>query len=68
MRRENVDPNASYRYSSEGQPVALILIARRGWTTRVAARAVAPEFRGQGVGQRMLMKVIEEDRARGDRR
>lgn len=67
MRGENLDPHASYGYSNGGDSVALILVARRGWTTRVAAMAVTPGFRGQGLGRRMLMKVVDEARARGDR-
>jgi hypothetical protein len=51
FRPENVDPFSSYVYFREQRPVAIILIARRGWTSRVAAMAVVPEERGRGFGK-----------------
>jgi ribosomal protein S18 acetylase RimI-like enzyme len=44
-----------------------VLIARRGWTSRVAAMGIAPELRGQGVGRQTLETAIAEARARADR-
>jgi len=44
-----------------------MLIARRGWTSRVAAMGFAPEVRGQGLGRRFLGEAIAEAEARGDR-
>jgi GNAT superfamily N-acetyltransferase len=68
MRGENLDPYASHIYLLKRTPVALILVARRGWTSRVAAMAIAPPFREQGLGGRMLFRVIDEAKKRGDRR
>jgi ribosomal protein S18 acetylase RimI-like enzyme len=67
FRPENVDPFASYVYFRETKPVAVILIARRGWRSRVAAMAVAPEARGRGVGKRIMQFALREARSRGDR-
>jgi ribosomal protein S18 acetylase RimI-like enzyme len=67
FRPENVDPFASYAYFRENVPVSVILVARRGWTSRVAAMAVAPEARGRGLGKRVMQGVIGEAVARGDR-
>lgn len=67
FRPENVDPFASYVYLRESIPVAVLLVARRGWTSRIAAMAVAPEARGRGVGQRIMQEAIREAVARGDR-
>lgn len=67
FRPENVDPFASYVYFRESRPVAVILIARRGWTSRVAAMAVAPEVRARGVGKRIMRRAVGEAVARGDR-
>src|SRR5215208_1101022 len=50
FRPENVDPFASYLYFRETRTVAVALVARRGWTSRVAAMAVAPEVRGRASG------------------
>lgn len=67
FRAENLDPYASRIYESDGAPVGVMLIARRGWTSRVAAMGFAPEVRGQGVGRRFLGEAIAEAEARGDR-
>ncbi len=67
FRPENVDHFASYAYFRENVPVAVILVARRGWTSRIAAMAVAPEARGRGVGKRIMQGVIGEAVSRGDR-
>jgi len=67
FRAENLDPYASRIYEREGAPVGVMLIARRGWTSRVAAMGFAPEVRGQGLGRRFLGEAIAEAEARGDR-
>src|SRR3984957_21085118 len=51
FRAENLDPFASRLYYHEGAPAAVVMIARRGWTSRLAAMVIAPEFRGRGVGK-----------------
>jgi hypothetical protein len=43
FRPENVDPFSSYVYVRENRPVAIILIARRGWTSRGDGRRVFPQ-------------------------
>jgi ribosomal protein S18 acetylase RimI-like enzyme len=67
FRPENVDPFASYAYFRENRPVAVVLVARRDWTSRIAAMAVAPEARGKGLGKRIMRGVIGEAVERGDR-
>lgn len=67
FRAEHVDPFASYVYFRETMPVGVILIARRGWNSRVAAMAVVPEVRGSGLGKRIMRRAIREAVARGDR-
>ena len=67
FRPENVDPFASYAYFRENRPVAVVLVARRGWTSRIAAMAVAPEARGKGLGKRIMRGVISEAVEGGDR-
>ena len=66
-RAENLDPFASRLYYSEGAPAAVAMIARRGWTSRLAAMAVAPDFRGRGVGKHVMKIVLEEAALRKDR-
>ena len=67
FRAENLDPYASRIYERDGAPVGVMLIARRGWTSRVAAMGFAPEVRGQGLGRRFLAEAITAAEARGDR-
>src|SRR5215210_1225766 len=67
FRPENVDPFASYAYFWKIAPVAVVLVARRGWTSRIAAMAVAPGVRGKGLGKRIMQGVIDEAVERGDR-
>jgi ribosomal protein S18 acetylase RimI-like enzyme len=67
FRPEHVDPFASYVHFREIRPVAVVLVARRGWTSRIAAMAVAPEARGRGLGKLIMQDAIDEAVVRGDR-
>jgi ribosomal protein S18 acetylase RimI-like enzyme len=67
FRAEDLDPYASRVYEREGAAAGVMLIARRGWTSRVAAMGLAPELRGGGLGRRVLEEAIGEARARGER-
>src|SRR5215210_1366661 len=60
FRPENLDPFASLVYFRQKTPVAVLLVARRGWTSRIAAMAVAPEARGRGVGRKIMESAIQE--------
>jgi ribosomal protein S18 acetylase RimI-like enzyme len=62
-----VDSFASYAYFRETGPVAVVLVARRGWTSRIAAMAVAPEARGRGLGKLIMQDAIDEAVERADR-
>ncbi|HEX6711126.1 MAG TPA: GNAT family N-acetyltransferase [Rubrobacter sp.] len=66
FRPENLDPFASLVYFREARPVAVLLVARRGWTSRIAAMAVVPEIRGRGVGRQIMESAIQESISRGD--
>jgi ribosomal protein S18 acetylase RimI-like enzyme len=67
FRPEHVDPFASYVHFREVGPVAVVLVARRGWSSRIAAMAVAPEARGKGLGKLIMQDAIDEAVQRGDR-
>jgi ribosomal protein S18 acetylase RimI-like enzyme len=72
FRAEDLDPYASRVYEwegaeREGVAAGVMLIARRGWSSRIAAMGLAPELRGGGVGRRLLGETIAEARARGER-
>jgi len=65
---EDVSLNDSMVWLKEGKPVALALIARRGQTSRLAAFAIRPELRGQGLGKRCIQELIDAARRRGDKK
>jgi len=66
-RSDSVDLTASRVVVRDGAPVAATLIARRGWTSRIAGMSLIPEARGQGVGSALMKHVIAEAKARHDR-
>jgi ribosomal protein S18 acetylase RimI-like enzyme len=67
FRGEHLDPFASRVYHSEGMPAAVVMIARRGWTSRLAAMAVAPDFRRRGLGKEVMQVALQEAALRKDR-
>jgi ribosomal protein S18 acetylase RimI-like enzyme len=67
FRNEHLDPYASRVYVRDGVLIGVMLVARRGWTRRVAAMGFVPEARGQGLGRRALSEVITEARSLGER-
>jgi len=66
-RADSVDLAASRVALRDGQPVAAALIARRGWTSRLAGMAVVPGARHGGVGRALMNQLLAEARARGER-
>jgi GNAT superfamily N-acetyltransferase len=68
LSHEGVDLNLSQVALRAGEPVALAFIARRGWTSRLAAMGVARGAQGQGLGRWLLQKSIEQAHDRGDQR
>lgn len=67
FRNEHLDPYASRVYMRDGAPIGVMLIARRGWTRRVAAMGFVPEARRQGLGRRALSEIVAEARSQGER-
>lgn len=66
-RNDSVDLTVSRIAMHDGVPLGAALIARRGWTCRLASMAITPEARGRGVGRAVLAHVIAEAQTRGDR-
>jgi ribosomal protein S18 acetylase RimI-like enzyme len=67
LRTGGIDMGGSRVVVRDGQAVGIALIARRGWTARLAAMALVPEARGAGVGTWLMARLLEEARARGER-
>jgi ribosomal protein S18 acetylase RimI-like enzyme len=67
LRTDGIDVGSSRVVYRDRQAVGIALIARRGWTCRLAAMALIPGSRGQGVGQWLLNRLVDEARGRGER-
>ena len=68
VAHDSLDLMASRVLLVHGQAAGVALIARRGWSCRLAALALLPEERGKGAGRWLMERVMEEARARGERR
>jgi len=66
-RQDSVDFAASSVALVDDTPAGVVLMARRGWTSRVAAMAIIPEFRRQRVGRALMEHVLAEAQQRGER-
>lgn len=66
FRAENLDPFASRVYFLEEWPVGVLLVARRGWTSRIAGMGIVPEARRKGLGLRVMHEAIKDAESRGD--
>ena len=51
----------------DGEPAGIAMLARRGWTVRVALMGIVAEFQNQGVGRWLLAQMADEAKANGDR-
>jgi ribosomal protein S18 acetylase RimI-like enzyme len=66
IRAEAIDLSACRLILREEETVGIALIARRGKRSRLAAFALAPEARRQGVGRKAMELLLEEARQRGE--
>lgn len=67
IRRNGIDLLESRIILADGEAVGLALIARRGWTSRLAAMGIVTSARNGGVGTWTMERLIEEARARGEK-
>ncbi len=67
LRRDGIDLTASRVLMKDGEPVGLAMIARRGWTNRLAAMGITVNARGSGVGTWAMAQLVAEARERGDK-
>lgn len=66
IRKDSLDLAASRVLLVDEQPAGIALIARRGWTSRLAAMGIVQGQRGKGAGFRFMRKLIDEARERND--
>src|SRR6185369_5116052 len=67
IRVDSVDLTASVVVRCSGQNAGIALVARRGWNSRLAAMAIAPEFRGRRIGSALVAHLLQAAAARSDR-
>ncbi|MBP6207994.1 MAG: GNAT family N-acetyltransferase [Anaerolineales bacterium] len=67
LRRDGVDLTESRVLMKDGEPIGIALIARRGWTSRLAAMGIVSRARSGGVGTWAIQNLIEQARARGEK-
>ena len=67
LRRDSIDLTASRVILKGGEPIGIGLIARRGWTSRLAAMGIVVNARNGGVGTWAMEQLIEEAKARDER-
>jgi ribosomal protein S18 acetylase RimI-like enzyme len=67
LRRDGIDLAESRVLLKDDEPVGVALIARRGWSSRLAAMGVVTDARNSGAGSWMVEKLIAEARVRGEK-
>ena len=67
MRRDSIDLSASRILIKEEEPIGVALIARRGWTSRLAAMGIVSHTRNSGIGTTAMEQLIQEARGRADK-
>lgn len=66
-RVDSVDLTTSKIVLRDGVAVGAALVARRGWTCRIAGMAIVPEGRRQGAARATMEHLLSEARARSER-
>lgn len=67
IRRDGIDLTASRVLLREEEPIGVAFIARRGWTSRLAAFGITSNARSGGVGTQAMEQLLEEAKARGEK-
>jgi ribosomal protein S18 acetylase RimI-like enzyme len=66
LRKDGIDLTASRVLLADDEPAGLALIARRGWTSRLAAMGISKAQRGKRLGSWFMEQIICDARERGD--
>lgn len=67
IRRDGIDLTASRVMMKDDEAVGIAFIARRGWTSRLAAMGIAVNARHSGLGTWAMERLLEEARGRGEK-
>lgn len=66
IRRDGIDLTVSRVMMKDDEPVGIAFLARRGWTSRLAAMGITSKARSSGLGTWAMGQLIEEARGRGE--
>jgi len=66
IRKDSIDLTSSRVLLADDVPSGIALIARRGWTSRLAAMGISEQIRGKGAGSWFMDRLIDEARERDD--
>ncbi len=67
LRRDGIDLASSRVLVKDEEPIGIGFIARRGWTSRLAAMGIVSNSRSGGAGTWAMQNLIEEAKARGEK-
>jgi ribosomal protein S18 acetylase RimI-like enzyme len=67
VRKDGIDLTISRVLLKDGKPSGIALLARRGWTSRLAAMGIASDARGMGAGSWFMEQLIDEACERNER-
>ncbi len=68
IERDHVDLDESLVFFDGDKPAGILMINRRGTSTRIGAIGMGPTIRGQGFGRSVMLEAIAAAKARGDER
>jgi ribosomal protein S18 acetylase RimI-like enzyme len=66
VRKDSIDLTCSRILLADENPCGVALIARRGWTSRLAAMGISSNMRGKGAGTWFMKQLIDEACKRGE--
>jgi ribosomal protein S18 acetylase RimI-like enzyme len=67
MRRDSIDLTESRIIHKDDELIGVALIARRGWTSRLAAMGLISSARNSGAGTWAMERLIEEAKSRNEK-
>jgi ribosomal protein S18 acetylase RimI-like enzyme len=67
VRKDGIDLTSSRILIVDELACGIALLARRGWTSRLAAMGIAKEMRGAGAGSWFMAQLVNEACQRGER-
>jgi GNAT superfamily N-acetyltransferase len=67
IRRDGIDLTTSRVLMKDDEPIGIAFIARRGWTSRLAAMGITTNARNGGAGTWVMEHLIDEAKSRGEK-